>query len=116
MKMNATEISTTGGQALIGPASMGSTFENTFTAYRLSYSAASAALIGSVFVIGTAPLGAVLVLPLIGIYTGLCVVLGRSPLATVIDAHTAVPYVVPPMTEAVAAQRTEKSTAASRAA
>ena len=96
---------------------MRSLFVNTPAAYRLTYTAASMALIGSVFVIGAAPLGALVVLPLLGIYTGLGAVLGHSPLATAIDANKLVPYIVPPVTEASMAPSTETSRiATSRAA
>ena len=101
MKMNATEISSTDRQILRGAASMASVVENPFSAYRVTYSVASAALIGSVYIIGGAPIGAFLLLPLMGIYTGLCVVLGRSPLLSVIEAHKPIPYVISPATEVV---------------
>lgn len=94
-----------------------SLFENTPAAYRLSHAAASVALIGSVFVISSAPLGVFAVLPLIGIYAALCAMLGRSPLAAVVDANKPIPYIVPPATEVSAAPRTAPAlTALSRAA
>ena len=114
MKMNATKIST-GEQTQAIESSMPSGLGN--TAYRLKQSAASVALIGSVFVLGTTPLGIFLVLPLLGIYTGLGVVFGRSPLAMIIDANKPIPYVVGPVPEVIPAQSTSaRSVASSRAA
>ncbi len=109
MNMNTTEISNNHGQTLMDSTA------NVFSGYRLAYFAASAALIGSVYVVGTAPLGMFLVLPLIAIYTGLAVVLGRSPLAAILDANAPIPYVVAPIRD-VAATRQEQHAAASRAA
>lgn len=113
MKMNATKISATGAQTQTIESSMPSGN----TAYRLIQSAASVALIGSVFVLGTTPLGIFLVLPLIGIYTGLGVVFGRSPIAMIIDANKPIPYVVAPSAEVIPAQSmSARSVASSRAA
>lgn len=110
MKMNATKISTTDRRVPPGSSSMASVVENPFSTYRIGYAVASAALIGSVYVIGGAPLGVFLLLPLLGIYTGLCAVLGRSPVASVIDAHKTIPYVVSTGTEAVADQHNSTKT------
>ena len=109
MNMNTTEISTNQGRTLMD------SIANVFSGFRLTYSAATAALIGSVFVIGTAPLGIFLVLPLIAIYTGLAIVLGRSPLSALLDANAPIPYVVAPTHEVAAAQK-EQHAAMSRAA
>jgi len=88
---------------LTGAASMSNLFDNNPAMYRVTQAAVTAALIGSVFVTGAVPLGAVVILPLIGIYTALSAILGRSPLATEIDATKAIPYVVPPAAEDIAA-------------
>lgn len=109
MNMNTTESSTSQEHTLVDSTA------NVFSGYRLAYFAASAALIGAVYVVGTAPLGIFLVLPLIAIYTGLAVVLGRSPLAAILDANAPIPYVVAPASD-VAATRKEQHAAASRAA
>ena len=109
MNMNATKVSAT--QTVSGSATTRSMLENTSIASRLLYSAASVALIGTAYVISAAPLGVFLVLPLIGIYTGLGVILGRSPLATIIDANKAIPYIVPTVAEAMVAQRTRMTAA-----
>lgn len=111
MNMNATKVSAPYTQTVSGPATMRSMLGNTSTASRLLYSAASVALIGTAYVISAAPLGVFLVLPLIGIYTGLGVVLGRSPLATIIDANKAIPYIVPTVAETLVAERTRMSAA-----
>mgnify|MGYP000058817075 CR=1 FL=1 len=116
MKMNTTKVSAPNAQTPRGSASASthSMLENTSTTSRLLYSAASVGLIGIAYVVSTAPLGMLLVLPLLGIYTGLGVVLGRSPLATVIDANKAIPYVVPVIAEDIITPRTKVN--ASRAA
>ena len=108
MNMNTTKLSNKHGQTLMDSTA------NVFSGYRLAYSAASAALIGSVYVVGTAPLGIFLVMPLIAIYTGLAVVLGHSPLTAILDANAPIPYVVAPTSD-IAATRKEQH-AASRAA
>jgi hypothetical protein len=96
---------------------MHSLFENNSAVFRVTHAAASVALIGSVFVVGAAPLGIVAVLPLLGIYAALCALLGRSPLATVVDANKAVPYIMPPVAEAIAVSDTStRRTAIPRAA
>lgn len=115
MKVKATQISTA-GQIHTESASMLSLFKQPSTKYRLGYSIASAALIGSIYLINTAPLGALLVLPLIGIYTGLGMVLGRSPLATIIDANKPIQYIVPPVSEGITARSESHAKAVSRAA
>lgn len=109
MNMNTTEISSNQGRTLMDSTT------NIFSGYRLAYFAASAALIGSVYVVGTAPLGIFLVLPLIAIYTGLAVVLGRSPLTAILDANAPIPYVVAPASDAATTQK-EQHVATSRAA
>lgn len=98
MKVNASQKISTNDQAFTGSMLIRG-LENTSATYRLAYSAASTVLIGSVFIITSAPLGAFLVLPLMGVYTGMCVVFGRSPLSAVIEANMPAPYVVPPATE-----------------
>ncbi len=109
MNINTTELSTNQGRTLMNSTA------NVFSGFRLAHFAASAALIGSVYVVGTAPLGIFLVLPLIAVYTGLAVVLGRSPLTAILDANAPIPYVIAP-TRDVAATRKEQHAAASRAA
>jgi len=81
-------------------------FDNTSVAYRLTHAVASVALIGAVFVINAAPLGVFVVLPLIGVYTALSAMLGRSPLAAMVDANKPIPYFVAPATDASAAPST----------
>jgi len=84
-----------------------SLFTPTTGVYRITYAAASIAFIGSVFVIGAAPLGALVALPLLGIYTGLGAVLGRSPLATAIEANKLLPNVIWPTGDGVSSDVTE---------
>ncbi len=115
MKVKATQTSTP-GQTLMESASMLSLFEQPSTNYRLGYSIVSAVLIGSMYLISAAPMGAFLVLPLIGIYTGLGVVLGRSPLAAAIDANKPIQYIVPPASEGITADSGSHAKAVSRAA
>lgn len=94
-----------------------SLFENTSVAYRLSQAVASLALIGSVFVISTEPLSVFVMLPLIGIYAALCAMLGRSPVAAMLDAHKSIPYIVASVAETSAASSTATArTATLRAA
>lgn len=100
---------------LTGAASLHSVLADQLAAYRLAYFTASAALIGSVFVISAAPLGDFAALPLIGAYVALCALLGRSPLAAMVDANMAIPYIVPPTTEAITEPETTQ-TAIQRAA
>lgn len=116
MKVNASTKISSNDQVLTEPMSVRN-LENTSATYRLAYSAATTVLIGSVFIITTAPLGAFLVLPLMGVYTGMCVVFGRSPLSAVIEANMPAPYIVPPDTEDAAVQnRNAKRPEISRAA
>lgn len=84
---------------LTGSSSLHSLSATMPTAYRLASCAASAALVGSVFVISAVPLGAYVILPLAGIYVALCALLGSSPLAAVVEAHASLPYIVPPVAE-----------------
>lgn len=114
MKMNAARIWTSKQIQTIGPL-MSSGSGN--AAYRLTQSAASVVLIGSVYVLDMTPMGIFLVLPLIGIYTALGVVFGYSPLAMIIDANKPIPYIVEPAPEAMPTTSTNaQPIASSRAA
>ena len=64
--------------------------------YRSFQLVLSAALIGTVFIANTAPLGGLVLLPMVGIYTALAALLGQSPVSAIIDAAKVIPHVVPP--------------------
>lgn len=86
---------------LTGATSLHRLSANNPAVYRLALSGASATLIGSVFLIGTTPLGGFALLPLIGSYIALCALFGCSPLAAIIDANAMLPYIVSPPDESV---------------
>ncbi len=56
----------------------------------------SAVLIGTVFIVNTTPLGLMVLLPMIGIYTAFAALLGQSPVNTVLEAARVIPHIVPP--------------------
>lgn len=55
----------------------------------------SAVLIGTVFVVNTAPLGLMVLLPMMGIYTALAALLGQSPVNALLEAGKVIPHIVP---------------------
>lgn len=64
--------------------------------YRVFQLALSAGLIGTVFIANTAPLGLMVLLPMVGIYNALAALLGQSPVNAVIDAAKVIPHIVTP--------------------
>lgn len=56
----------------------------------------SAALVGTVFIANTAPLGLLVLLPMVGIYNALAALLGQSPVNAIIEAARVIPHIVPP--------------------
>lgn len=64
--------------------------------YRSFQLALSAALIGTVFIANTAPLGLLVLLPMVGIYNALAALLGQSPVNAIMQAAKVIPHVVPP--------------------
>lgn len=76
-----------------------SVMEGHRSAYRVAQLGLGIALIGTVAIVPGVNLGLMALLPLFGIYSVLGAILGRSPLATVVDANQTIPYVVPPANE-----------------
>lgn len=64
--------------------------------YRSFQLALSAVLIGSVFIANTAPLGLMVLLPMLGIYNALAALLGQSPVNAIMEAAKVIPHIVPP--------------------
>ena len=81
---------------ITGLSLLGSFLHDQPTLYRSFQFALSVGLIGTVFVVNTAPLGMLVLLPMVGIYTALAALLGQSPVTAVIDAAKVIPHVVPP--------------------
>lgn len=79
-----------------------SVMEGHSAAYRFGQLALAAALIGTVIVAPIETLGMLALLPLIGIYAALGAILGRSPIATLVDANQTIPYVIAPVDDASA--------------
>lgn len=71
-------------------------------AYRALATTAAAALVGTPFILETAH-GATMLFPLAGVYAVLGAVLGRSPLAALVEATRTMAWIVPPVEEHVAA-------------
>lgn len=82
---------------LTGTDPLRSVVEGHSAAYRLAQFGLTAALISAVFIAPTGILGLTALLPLFAIYSALGVVLGRSPVAALVDANQPIPYVVMPV-------------------
>lgn len=68
-------------------------------AYRIAQLGLTIALIGTMYIVPAGVIGLTALLPLFGIYSALGALLGRSPIATLVDANQAIPYVVMPVAE-----------------
>lgn len=62
--------------------------------YRSVQLALSIALIGTVFIANTEPLGFIAILPMVGIYSALAALLGQSPVNAIIQAAKVIPHIV----------------------
>ncbi|MBI3775519.1 MAG: hypothetical protein HY273_08195 [Gammaproteobacteria bacterium] len=62
--------------------------------YRGVQLALSIALIGTVFIANTEPLGLMAILPMAGIYSALAALLGHSPVNAVLQAAKVIPHIV----------------------
>ena len=84
---------------LIGTDPLRSVMEGHRSAYRVAQFGLTVALISTVVILPAGTVGLLTLLPLFSIYSALAVVLGRSPIATLVDASQTIPYVVTPVAE-----------------
>lgn len=81
---------------LTGADPLRSVMEGPANAYRISRAAISVVLLGVVFLAPSGALGLIALLPLLSIYSAFGTVVGRSPVAMLIEANQSLSYVVTP--------------------